>query len=211
MVCLFDGTNDFNDECPTLLFTFALEQYMAIADAQGEWRSAFRDMANALQEAGLWVRFIAIELSDALIADIASPDTEPSDATVARALRDGEQLLLAGGPQSAVDRFYTALHGRLRLLARSVGHEASPDASITDLYKHIRNSQVSSLTPGGPRARDLERVLAALATILDALKPLRNKSTLVHPNDDLLEEPEAQLAINAIKAVLIYLTQKNRR
>jgi hypothetical protein len=208
MANLYDAVNNFNDDFGVLVLTLPLEEYLPIADEQKVWRPVFREIADTLSETGLYVRFIAIELSDALVSGVASPATDPSESTIARALSDGEQLLLAGGPQSAVDRFYTALHGRLLLLARSVGYQAPSDASITDLYKQVRSSPGSPIVPVGPRAADIDRVLAALSTIVDSLKPVRNKTTLVHPTDELLPEPEAALAINAIKALLVYFTQK---
>ncbi|MFY9826863.1 MAG: abortive infection family protein [Thermoanaerobaculia bacterium] len=205
---LYRATNHFNDEFEVLVLTLPMTEYLPIADDQKSWRPVFRDIATTLLEAGEYVRFIAIELSDDLVTGVPSPIADPSEATVTRALRDAEQLLISSGPQSAADRFYTALHARLRLLAIATGHDASADASITELYKYIRSTRASPITPRGARAAAVERVLVALATIVDSLKPVRNRTTLAHPSDALLDEPEATLVVNCMKALLVYFTQK---
>jgi hypothetical protein len=43
--------------------------------------------------------------------------------------------------------------------------------------------------------------------LVDALNPVRNDKTLVHPNT-LLDEAEAMLAINAIRPMLHYLDKR---
>jgi hypothetical protein len=53
-------------------------------------------------------------------------------------------------------------------------------------------------------------MLRGLAQIVDAMNPVRNHSSLAHPNDNLLEEPEAMLAANAVRSLLHYLNMKLR-
>jgi hypothetical protein len=55
---------------------------------------------------------------------------------------------------------------------------------------------------------DITRVLHAMATILDALNPVRNRATVAHPNEMLLDEPEAMLVINTVRTLLHYLDAK---
>jgi hypothetical protein len=45
-------------------------------------------------------------------------------------------------------------------------------------------------------------------SILDALNPARNRGSLAHPNDVLLDESEAVLFINAARTTLQYLDAK---
>ena len=47
-------------------------------------------------------------------------------------------------------------------------------------------------------------MLRGLAQIVDAMNPVRNHSSLAHPNVNLLEEPEAMLAANAVRSLLHY-------
>jgi len=51
------------------------------------------------------------------------------------------------------------------------------------------------------------QIFRGMAQIIDALNPVRNKKTLAHPNP-LLDEPEAMLAINAIRTLLHYFDRR---
>jgi hypothetical protein len=51
-------------------------------------------------------------------------------------------------------------------------------------------------------------MLRALATIVDTLNPLRNSKSMAHPTEELLDEPEAMLAANAVRSLLHYLNSK---
>ncbi len=64
------------------------------------------------------------------------------------------------------------------------------------------------MADSGPRADDITRVLGAVATVLDSLNPLRNNASVAHPNAQLLDEPEAHLAINAARSVFAFLDAK---
>jgi hypothetical protein len=52
---------------------------------------------------------------------MVSADAEYTSEVVARALRDAETLLETSGPESAVDRAHTALHGHLGYLCEQAG------------------------------------------------------------------------------------------
>lgn len=47
--------------------------------------------------------------------------------------------------------------------------------------------------------------MGGIATILDALNPIRNSASVAHPNLDLLSEADAMLAINAARTILHYV------
>lgn len=51
-------------------------------------------------------------------------------------------------------------------------------------------------------------MLMGLATAIDSLTTIRNRGSLVHPNENRLSEPEATLAVNAARTLLHYLDQK---
>ncbi len=57
----------------------------------------------------------------------------------------------------------------------------------------------------------VNRMVGAIATILDALNPVRNNASVAHPNDQLVGEPEAHLVINIVRTLLNYLEDKRRR
>lgn len=130
-------------------------------------------------------------------------------AVVLRALEDANSLLRTQGATSGVDRVHTALHGHLLALCDSAGIVAEPDTSMTGAFKLLRR-QHPKLQDLGPRAQDIERVLNAAASIFDALQPVRNRASVAHPNEHLLDEPEAMLVIS-VGHLLNYLDAKLRQ
>lgn len=135
-----------------------------------------------------------------------APPSLTSDV-VARALDDAEALLQKGGATSAVDRVHTALHGHLRYLCERAGIEFGRDDTMVALLKKLRTAH-PSLQDLGPRAGDIETVLKASGSILDALNPVRNNASVAHPNEELLGREEAQLVINIGRSLLAYLDGK---
>jgi hypothetical protein len=47
-----------------------------------------------------------------------------------------------------------------------------------------------------------------MASIVDALNPLRNRATSAHPNPELLARAEGMLAINAVLTLYRYVSDK---
>ncbi|MBI2059334.1 MAG: abortive infection family protein [Nitrospirae bacterium] len=109
-----------------------------------------------------------------------------------------------------MDRLHTALHGYLRVVCGDANIKVDGDASLTDLFKQLRERH-PAFRDLGPRSGDILRVLRALGSILDTLNPLRNKASLAHPNPVLLPGPEAMLAINAALSILHYVDEKVHR
>jgi hypothetical protein len=126
---------------------------------------------------------------------------------VLRALADTDELIRANGATSAVDRIHTALHGHVLALCEAAGIEADRETTMNRALKLLRQSH-PALAASGPRADDITRILGAMATVLDALNPIRNNASVAHPNEELLDEPEAHLAINAARTVFAFLDAK---
>lgn len=126
---------------------------------------------------------------------------------VARAIADAEVLLRSTGATSGVDRVHTALHGYLTAACAAEGIAHPADASMAALLKVLRREH-PRLQDLGPRPGDIERILNACGTIADALSPVRNRTSVAHPNKMLLPAEEAALVINAARTVLSYLSAK---
>lgn len=127
-----------------------------------------------------------------------------STDTIARALADADVLLREQGPTSAVDRVHTAIHGYLLAVCDEAGLAYPNDASLTQLFKVLRENH-PSLATAGPRDQDIQTVVRACGAILDAFNPVRNKASVAHPNKELLGDPEAMLVINVGRTLLHYL------
>lgn len=138
---------------------------------------------------------------------VSVPSLAMSSATVERALDDAETLIRSSGPQSAVDRVHTALHGYLRVAGAAAGIAVAADAGVTLLFKRLREEH-PLLMPRGPGAPEIDRILKSLGAVLEQLNTLRNQRSIAHPTEDLLSDAEAMLAINAARTLLHYLDRK---
>ena len=131
------------------------------------------------------------------------PSLRITSEVVERALADAERLISSSGATSGVDRVHTALHGYLLQVCVDQTIPAPNDASITQLFKLIRakHPQMNDL---GPRSDDIARILNSMASVLDALNPIRNLASVAHPNSRLLDDAEARLVVNVIRTILDY-------
>lgn len=127
---------------------------------------------------------------------------------VQRALNDADALLASSGPQSAVDRVHTALHGYLHSLCEEENIVVGGDRpTLNQLFKALRDNH-SALANLGSREDDIRKMLGSMATILDVLNPIRNNASVAHPNEDLVGPAEAVLVINLVRTMLGYLEQR---
>jgi hypothetical protein len=138
---------------------------------------------------------------------MVTADAAYTSEVVARALEDAETLLQTSGPQSAVDRAHTALHGHLGYLADQANIAYDREDTMVALLKKLLNDH-PRLQELGPRASDIRTVLKASGSILDALNPVRNNASVAHPNAALLGREEARLVINVSRSLFVYLDGK---
>lgn len=136
-----------------------------------------------------------------------TPPTPTPREVLVRAIQDAETLIATSGPGSALDRVHTALHTYLLAACDDHGISHSADPGVTELFKLLRE-QHPGLKNLGTRSQDLEKIMRGLASIVDALNPLRNKASMAHPTAALLGDDEAMLAINATRTLLHYLSAK---
>lgn len=207
-----EGTNGFGDEFNVLYMRAPLDLYVELAemaeDIQARWK--FRAIAEAVTEVGKYIRFVAVELETSEGPEVVPPPLlEITSDVVERALRDAEGLLATRGATSGVDRVHTAFHGYLRAVANRIGLTVSDNASVTELFKAIREGH-PNFQHSRPRQGDIDKVTRSLASIVDALNPVRNLASVAHPNESLLDEPEAMLVINSVRSLLHYLNSRTR-
>ena len=159
---------------------------------------------------GQHVRFVAMDLLQATgLAAVAPPVLEITSDTVERALRDAERLLATEGATSGVDRIHTAFRGYLRALASRANLGHSDTAGVTELFRLIR-VQHPSFAVNAAHQAEIDKILRALANVVDTLNPLRNQGSVAHPNVDLLAEPEAMLFMNCVRCLLHYMNAKTK-
>ncbi len=204
---LLNGTNDFQDEFCVLYAKLPLDQY-TYAIKRKQTGINLSPIAETLKELGHFTRFIAIDPELVSTPDpVPVPTPRILSPAVDRALADAETLLRSRGAASALDRVHTALHGCLRAIGQNARVELAQDASLTEIFKILRTSH-PMIVAGGARGSEISRVLFALANVVDSLNTLRNRASGAHPNEVALEEPEAMLAINAVRTLWHYLDSK---
>lgn len=155
------------------------------------------------------MRFVGfgIQEDEEIETRLPTPEPEITSETVKRAVNDAMTLISSGsGFVSAVDRAHTALHGYLTEHCNRLGvpiANIGPRDSTAVLFKRLRNAHPAFV--GVPHSEDIAAVAQSLATALDRTDKLRNNASIAHPNELLLEEPEARLAVNAVWTILHYL------
>jgi hypothetical protein len=127
-----------------------------------------------------------------------------TSAVVERALADAANLLKTSGAVSAVDRVHTALHGWLKAACDEAGIPLTADPNINEVFSALREKH-PRLQITGPRADEITKILRALSKIIDSLNTLRNRASVAHPNEQLLDESEAMLVINTAQTLLHFL------
>ncbi len=207
---LFDATNHFNDEFSVLCISIPLERYIYFEQykANQNDRAAFAQIAKTISEiGGPFIRFIAADLNlNAGPQPVASPSLKVTTEAVERALADSERLLSSTGAVSTVDRIHTALHGYLRTVCDEAGITVVRSDSLPQLLKFLQQRHPAFQT-SGPYTKETGHILRSILAILDTL---RNRASLAHPNEALIAEPEAMLAINCVRTILHYINAKQR-
>lgn len=204
------ATNFFHDDFYVLYLKVPVDQYASLAGLENDKtaRGELRQIAETVSEIGPFIRFIVLVLDkDAEQIGVPSPTLKTTSLSVSGALADAEWLIQARGATSGVDRIHTAFHGYLQTVCKDRGIGLPTKCSITDALKAIRNEH-PVFQRSGSTSSPIDRVLSAVATIVDALNPLRNNASLAHPNDSLLPESEAMLVINTVRSLLHYFDSK---
>jgi hypothetical protein len=210
---LRNGTNGFNDEFELLYYRAPLARYVGLADSLDDPATKYHygQIAKALEEVGHPIRFVAVELDREEEASLPQAVDTPSLAirsdAVERALRDAEHLIQGRGASSGVDRIHTAFHGYLKAVADAANITVPQNAGLTQLFKALRE-QHPSFKMDGARQGDVDKIVSSMATIVDALNPVRNKASGAHPNAEVLEDAEAMLVINSVRTLLHYVNLK---
>ena len=102
---------------------------------------------------------------------------------------------------------HTALHGYLTWVCEDARLSIPEEPALVQLFKALRE-QRPAFTQEGARADDVAVVMKMMVGIADRLNPLRNRASLAHPNEGLLDDPEAMLVINTVRTLLHYVNAK---
>lgn len=127
---------------------------------------------------------------------------------VARAIDDVWQLTKGpGGYQSAVDRMHTALHGYLRATAGVYDLDLASQADIVACWKSLVAAH-PAFANLGLRHQEIHTALKSMTSSIGTLIPIRNNASNAHPNDEILEHPEAVLVVNMTHTIALYVRSR---
>jgi hypothetical protein len=207
---LFDAMNGFGDEFCVLIAYLPFEQYLPFSETYDDYETkvAASTISQTLSETcSRFARFIVVGLDNSSVPEpVSAPALQVTSQVVDRALADAEQLIRTRDAISGVDRVHTAFHGYLRAVITKTGAEPDKDASITQLFKLLRETHPA--LKNTTQEDEVTKILRASSAILDAVNTIRNRASVAHPNDDLIDEPEAMLVINTVRTLLHYLNAK---
>lgn len=123
--------------------------------------------------------------------------------TIKKALNDAEMFLREGKSDSAFDRVHTALHGYLKELLDEHEIEYGQE-DIPALFSKLHSFYGNAIEPPEVAER-IKKILRSGGGMITAVNELRNNNTVSHPNEQLINKREAELAIGMINAVVNYI------
>lgn len=140
-------------------------------------------------------------------AVVSNPNPQITSEVVKIAISDAEILVKNNKAISGIDRMHTALHGYLKAVCNASDIPVENDPTITQLFKLLK-IQHPAFSNMGSQSNAVTKILRSSSAILDALNPIRNRGSVAHPNEQLLEQAEAMLIINITRSFLHYIDMK---
>lgn len=124
--------------------------------------------------------------------------------TIKKSIDDALAFSRDGKYDSAFDRVHTAFHDYLRQLLIVHGVDYGENESLPSLYSKLHNFYEEHIQPPEVGNR-IKSILRSAGGMVNAVNELRNNNTVVHPNSQLIQKREAQLAIRLVNAVIDYV------
>lgn len=123
---------------------------------------------------------------------------------IGKAVSDAELLMGEGKYDSAFDRVHTAFHGYLRKLLDNKNVDYEESDTLSQLYTKL-HTELSSNIDSTEISELVKKSLRSASGIIASINEMRNRHSLSHPNDDLLQKREAEFAIRLIKDLSVYI------
>lgn len=123
---------------------------------------------------------------------------------IEKAIADAELMMGQGKYDSAFDRVHTAFHGYLRKVLDNKGVTYEESDTLSQLYTKL-HTELSSQIGSTEIAELVKKSLRSASGVIAAINEMRNRHSLSHPNDDLLQKREAEFAIKLIKDLSDYI------
>jgi len=207
---LRDGTNGFGDDFGVLIAPISFDEYLELKERQGELFGPVGALARVVRAgADTHIRFVCFEYDPAAepMSSVAVPTFTNTREVVKAALADLTAAIRDARSISGVDRAHTALHGHVKHLCEEANIAFLPDSNLPYLFGELlkKHPAFSNL---GANGGHVGIAIKRLSGVVDSLGHVRNRASVAHPNEELLEAAEANLFLNAACTLLTYLDQR---
>lgn len=123
---------------------------------------------------------------------------------ISQAISDAELFMKEGKYNSAFDRVHTAFHGYLRKTLYDMNVLYEESETLSQLYNKLHAKIITHIS--SPHIAGLVKTLIRSASgIISSVNDIRNKHSLAHPNEEIIAEREALLAIRIIGDLSDYI------
>lgn len=123
---------------------------------------------------------------------------------IAKSIADAELLMSQGKYDSALDRVHTAFHGYLRKVLENRGVSYEESDTLSQLYSKL-HSDVSSMIGSASIAGLIKTAIRSSSGVVASFNDMRNRHSLSHPNDELIQKRESEFMIKLIKDITDYI------
>lgn len=178
-------------------------------DKENLIESAREDILDAARKIYLEEDFILTDLNIGFLpeengvidfTDIASTDVIKS------AIDNAELFMEAGQYDSAFDRIHTAFHGFLRSKLDDFCIDYAESDTLSQLYTKLHGILSEKITPS--EVADLVKTMIRSGSgVISSINDIRNRYSLAHPNEVIIDKREAEFTIQMIKVITDYINK----
>lgn len=123
--------------------------------------------------------------------------------TLKLAIADANNFITNGNYTSALDRIHTFFMGYVRENLQKKGIEYTESETLNQLFKKMYTFYESNASLD----KKITTILKSLTGAVYSINELRNKNSLSHPNENIVNDRDAKLAIEAVRIIVNYLEE----
>ena len=121
--------------------------------------------------------------------------------TLILALNDANKFILDKNYTSALDRIHTFFMGHIREYLKVKNIEYTENETLNQLFKKLYSYYENKESLD----KKIGTILKSMTGVISSINDLRNKNSLSHPNEYIVNQRDAKLAIDAISIIINYL------
>lgn len=125
---------------------------------------------------------------------------------IKNAIDDAELFMNNGQYDSAFDRIHTAFHGFLRNKLDDFGIDYAESDTLNQLYNKLHCMLEDNITPQEV-ANLVKTIIRNGSGVVSSINDIRNRYSLVHPNEVIIDKREAEFTLQMIKVLTDYINK----